>query len=267
MATLPLSAVRPPVWQLIRDAMKHFNREVTYAELKQFVWVQYPDVSDITLKCQITVCSVNHHSRIHYSENKKPRVCTGDHDFLYNTERGCVAPYDPKLHGIWEIYQDADGVLSVQLREDGKLPPAIKPRDTFPFERHLRDYLAHNLGTNAYFGAGLTVYESAEGLVGVEYPTDVGPIDILAKAPNGDFHVFELKLSRGDDAALGQILRYMGWVSQHLAGGKEVFGVIVAAGISEKLRYAVTQVPNVRLMEYEVRFSVKPIDPRSRNTP
>ncbi|MGI9068519.1 MAG: hypothetical protein ACR2HX_19200 [Pyrinomonadaceae bacterium] len=72
--------------------------------------------------------------------------------------------------------------------------------------------------------------------------------------------MFELKLGRGADAALGQILRYMGWVGRHLSGEHKVFGVVLAADISEKLRYAATQVPQVRLMEYELRFAVKPVD-------
>jgi endonuclease len=68
----------------------------------------------------------------------------------------------------------------------------------------------------------------------------------------------ELKLGRRADAALGQILRYMGWVGRHLSTNKKVFGVVFAADISEKLRYAATQVPQVRLMEYELSFAVKP---------
>jgi hypothetical protein len=51
----------------------------------------------------------------------------------------------------------------------------------------------------------------------------------------------------------------MGWVANHVANGRKVYGVILAADISEKLRYAVTQVPHVRLLEYELRFVVKPI--------
>ena len=112
--------MRPPIWQLVRNAIQHFGREVSYSEIKQFVWSEYPDVND--------------------------------------------------------------------------------------------------------------------------------------------FYVFELKLGRGGDVALGQILRYMGWVSRHLSTKHKVFGVFLAAGISEKLRYAATQVPQVRLMEYELRFAVKPAD-------
>lgn len=138
-------------------------------------------------------------------------------------------------------------------------PEAEEQGGTFALESHLRDYLARNLTNNADFGTPMSVYSSPDGRDGVEFQTDVGPIDILAKTPEGDFHVFELKLGRGADVALGQLLRYMGWVSQHLANGKKVFGVILAAEISEKLKYAGTQVPNVRLMEYDLRFAVRPI--------
>lgn len=260
--------MRPPIWQLIREAIQHFDREVTYSELKQFVWAQYPDVNSSTLTCQIIICSVNHPSRIHYPENKKSRVCTSQYDFLYHTGRGRVAPYDPERQGLWEIHQDADGALSVRISQEPITESEVTRTEadeqggTFALESHLRDYLAKNLTNNSDFGVPLTVYTSKDGRDGVEFQTDVGPIDILATTSNGDFHIFELKLGRGPDAALGQILRYMGWVSQHLANGKKVFGVVLAAEISEKLRYAASQVPNVRLMEYELRFVVRPVDPK-----
>lgn len=71
--------------------------------------------------------------------------------------------------------------------------------------------------------------------------------------------MLELKLARGPDSALGQILRYMGWVKKHLAGDRNVYGVIVASDISQKLRYAATQVPNVQLMEYELKVDLHPV--------
>ena len=57
---------------LVRDAIQHFNREVTYSELKQFVWAKVPDVHESTLTCQIVICSVNHQSRIHSRRIKNP---------------------------------------------------------------------------------------------------------------------------------------------------------------------------------------------------
>jgi RecB family endonuclease NucS len=258
-------STRPAIWQLVREAAEHFNREVSYSEIKQFVWTNYPDVNSSTLTCQIIVCSVNHPSRIHYPENKKPRLCTTQYDFLYNTGRGRVTLYDPERHGIWEIAETADARLVVRLAQEavderGSAETANDDQSgIFALESHLRDYLARNLTSIANFGVPLSVFKSDDGRDGVEFQTDVGPIDLLAITPAGDFYVFELKLGRGPDSALGQILRYMGWVANHVAKGRKVYGVILAADISEKLRYAVTQVPHVSLLEYELRFVVKPI--------
>lgn len=260
---------RPPVWQLVRSAMTHFNREVSYSELKQFIWNQYPDVNEITLNCQISVCSVNSPSRVSYTQNKKPRIANGPYDFLFNTGKGRVAPYEPSIHGQWEIVATDDGRCAVRLaREPIDAPDATPQSDddaagTFALESHLRDYLARNLPGIADIGVKLSVFKSDDDRDGVEFQTDMGPIDILALSSNGDFFVFELKLGRGPDSALGQILRYMGWVQEHLAKGKKVFGVVIAATISDKLRYAATQVPNVRLMQYELRFNVKAVGLRT----
>ncbi len=134
--------MRAPVWQLVRDAIQHFNREVTYSELKQFVWEQNPDINNSTLNCQIILCSVNHPSRIHYPENKKPRRCTSQYDFLYHTGRGRLAPYDPERHGLWEIRQATDGSLGVGIfqmtfAESGGTPTdANEQGGAFPLERH-----------------------------------------------------------------------------------------------------------------------------------
>lgn len=177
---------------------------------------------------------------------------------------GRVAPYDPDRQGLWEIAVSDDGELVVRVAQEAVAQPEATPaalddqQSSFALESHLRDYLARNLSSIADFGAPLTVYTSEDGRDGVEFQTDVGPIDILATSSTGDFYVFELKLGRGGDAALGQILRYMGWVDRHLSTKHRVFGVVLAADISEKLRYGATQVSQVRLMEYDLSFTAKP---------
>ncbi|MBK7662676.1 MAG: DUF91 domain-containing protein [Sterolibacteriaceae bacterium] len=254
--------MRPPVWQLVRDAAQQLGGELSYAAIKQHVWAKYPEVNSSTLTCQIIICSVNHPSRIHYPENKKPRICTSQYDFLFNIGRGKVTSYDPDKHGQWEIVEQ-EGALSVRLLQEATVDP-IFPAElgdeqggSFALESHLRDYLAKHLPTMDGCTEPLRLFVSEDGRDGVEFQTEVGPIDILATSNIGDLYVFELKLGRGADAALGQILRYMGWVEQHLCNGKRVFGVVVAAQISTKLRYAATQVLNVRLMEYELKVSLK----------
>lgn len=255
--------MRPPVWQLVREATQQLGGEMSYAAIKQHVWSRHPDVNSSTLTCQIITCSVNHPSRIHYPENKKPRVCTSQYDFLFNTGRGKVVQYDPEKHGQWEIAEQ-NGQLMVRAVQEAMIDATPLPETGdeqgggFAFESHLRDYLARHLPVLDGGATSLSVFVSPDGRDGVEFQTDVGPIDILATSSSGDFYVFELKLGRGPDAALGQILRYMGWVQQHLCETKKVFGVVVAADISKKLKYAASQVPHVRLMEYELKVLLKP---------
>lgn len=255
-----------PIWKIIDEITKYCNGEMTYADIKRHVWTENPDIKDMTITCQIISCSVNHHSRVHYQENKKPRVCTSEHDFLYNTGRGRVVRYDPQKHGQWEIVEK-NGELKVKLIEEGEIDTDLTLSDDeseqsglFAYENHLRDFLAKNLPTIDKGKTKLTAFVSKDGRDGVEFQTDVGPIDILAKSGSGDFYVFELKLSQGPDKALGQILRYMGWVEKNLCEkNNKVFGIIVAADISLKLRYAASQVPSVRLMEYNLQVTLEPV--------
>jgi hypothetical protein len=50
----------------------------------------------------------------------------------------------------------------------------------------------------------------------------------------------------------------MGWVKQTIGKGRDVNGVIVARSINDRLRYAVSVVPNVSLFEYKVKFDLRP---------
>src|SRR5262249_28007468 len=85
----------------------------------------------------------------------------------------------------------------------------------FALEEHLRDFLARNLDR---IEPGLRLH-AAEGQRGIEYPVDAGRIDLLAIDRTGKYVVFELKLSKGRNRALGQLLYYMGWVDKHLGNG------------------------------------------------
>jgi hypothetical protein len=133
-----------------------------------------------------------------------------------------------------------------------------EPREaSFTLEYQLRDFLAQNLNTIDVGGRKLRLYVDPSGRDGVEYPSAVGPIDVLAVDENGAFYIFELKRARSPDYALGQLARYMGWVHHTIGAQKTVYGIIVAKRISDNLRYAVSVMPNVNLFEYEVEFHLK----------
>ena len=71
--------------------------------------------------------------------------------------------------------------------------------------------------------------------------------------------VIETKVSRAYDRVVGQILRYMGWIKENLAGDVPVRGIVVASEISEDLILATSSIENIRLVEYEISFSLKPV--------
>jgi hypothetical protein len=149
--------------------------------------------------------------------------------------------------------------------DDGPAPDGESDAEAamaaFAMEGQLRDFIIANLSQIPVGGTRVSLYRDANGREGREYPTDVGQIDILAVDGSGHLYVFELKLDRGPDRALGQLARYMGWVKIHLAADQEVRGIVVARSTDEKLRYAACVIPNVTLMRYEVAFQSKEVEP------
>ena len=113
-------------------------------------------------------------------------------------------------------------------------------------ERDLRDYISKHPEKLA---KGLALFDQEHP---VEYPTEVGPIDILLKDPEGVPVVVETKKGRASDRVVGQTLRYMGWLKSQ--GHKRVRGIIVAHERDEKLDTALLVVPDVKVIYYAVRF-------------
>lgn len=133
--------------------------------------------------------------------------------------------------------------------EDDEIAPDI----AFKLESQLRDFIAQNIRNIPFDGRQLSLHEN-----GVEFPTEAGFIDILAIDDKGNYVVFELKRGRTPDHVIGQLARYMGWVKQNIGKEKEVYGIVVAKTIGDNLHYAQAAIPNVSLLEYEVKFELNP---------
>jgi hypothetical protein len=240
---------------MVKEAVVDLGGETTNVAVRDWIEKHYPGTNRATIGCQMIICTVNHDSRIHYSENSKPRTANSKYDFLYRPERGQLVLYDPQVHGQWEIVKSDSGRMIVQLA--GMLEPAADSEgESFAAEDHLRDYLVNHLDI---IEDELQLYVDDDGKDGVEYRTDVGIIDILAVDAHGGLVVIELKVSKGPDAVVGQLLRYKGWLKRHRTTNGKVRGIIVARHFSDRVRYAVADVPDIALKEYDLKIELRDV--------
>ena len=249
---------QPYVWQMVKEAVHALGSPTTNVAVRDWILKTYPGTNLSTIQCQIIVCTVNHTSRIHYPENKKPRLANAQYDFLFRPEKGKLEWYDPGKHGPWQIIEGEDSLLRIAPGATGQEVETQNDKcdHGFAAEAHLRDYLALHLTD---IEPGLQLYVQDDGTDGIEFEIEVGRIDILAVDARGTFVVIELKVNQTPDAVCGQLMRYMGWVKRHLAGGESIRGIIIGQTISDRIRYATADLPNVELREYELSLKLRTV--------
>lgn len=146
----------------------------------------------------------------------------------------------------------------------GGPPPTLIATDdlvedpaVFALEKHLEDFLVANWSSTE-LGKNFNIYAEEGEVLGQQYLTDTGPIDILAIGKDGkELLVVELKKGRASDAVVGQIQRYMGYVIDELAEeNQSVKGCIIALEDDVKLRRALRATHNIDFYKYEVSFKL-----------
>jgi len=205
----------------------------------------YPKIKEGTITAHLIRFSTNAPSRLHYNARS-------DEDLLFQLDGSHFRRYDP-ANDPAAIHSKSDAQASNQgaPTEDETPSPS-----EFAYESDLRDFLAKNL---SLIEPSLQPYQD-EGITGVEFPAGGRFIDILAVDGENNLVVVELKVSRGYDRVVGQLLRYMAWIEKnHAEPGQKVRGIIVAREISDDLRLACSRVTGVTLCEYELSVRVKKV--------
>lgn len=135
--------------------------------------------------------------------------------------------------------------------------PSIEDPSAFVMEKHLEDFLVQNW-SQTDLGKKFDIYSEDGEYIGQQYPTDTGPLDILAISKDKKhLLVVELKKGRASDAVVGQTLRYMGYVQEKLAEeGQTVLGAIIALEDDPKLRRALRMTPNIDFYRYQISFKL-----------
>lgn len=236
-----------PVRLLMHDMAAAFALQPgqTFVREQAIQWFaeHYPNVKEGTVAAHLIRLSTNARTRLQYSAR-----ADGADDLFFKI--------DSSHFRLYEKGRDPTPIsaLTPVIEETEEAP--ISASQEFAYEHDLRDYLARNLHI---LEPGLRPY-SEEGITGVEFPVGGRFIDILAVDRAGDYVVIELKVSKGYDRTVGQLMRYVNWIKLHHAEpGRKVRGMIVAQTISEDLKLACYYQPDLSLFEYKLSVAVQPV--------
>lgn len=223
----------------------HFSRQ----EILNWFQKNYPKIKRATVNAHMIVMSTNAPSRVHH--NLRPK---GADDLLFQIDRSNFRLYMKDSDPAPIYKQNKDITIAEETDNDETDDVEIHE---FAYEKDLKNFLAGNLHV---IRLSLSVYQDCD-INGVEFPVGGRYIDILAVENGQDLVVIELKVSKGYDRALGQLLRYMAWIEKNLAEtGQNVKGMIIARNISEDLQLATSRVKDVELFEYELSITLNQIE-------
>jgi restriction system protein len=159
-----------------------------------------------------------------------------------------VSKYADELESLLAGNRPATLISTDETVED----PAV-----FALEQHLEDFLVQNW-SQTELGKNYDIYQEDGELVGQQYPTDTGNIDILGISKNKkELLVVELKKGRASDSVVGQIQRYMGYVIDELAEkDQKVKGIIIALEDDLRIKRALKVANNIDFYRYRVSFNL-----------
>ncbi|BAP89834.1 putative nuclease of the RecB family [Burkholderiales bacterium GJ-E10] len=254
-----------PTRALLKDMLSDWGLKPgeTFAAQRAIDWFaqHYPKLKPGSIHAHLVQASTNDRSRLHH-----PSTNSTD-DLLFKVGSREYRRYDPEtdpapFHQATKVQIAAAGGKTVSVtEEDDDAGPAIDAALTgssqFALEKDLQRYLADNL---QLIEPGMTLFQDEE-ITGLEYPAGGGRrIDILAKDQSGGFVVLELKVEKGYDRVVGQLLRYVNWVRKELAEpGQRVRGIIVCRSMSEDLVLACAGIKDLELFEYRLQVTVSKV--------
>ena len=239
--------VRALMHDMVRDLGVQPGQLIDREQVVRWFQGKYPRVKEGTIAAHLVRLSTNARTRVHYS----PRA--GDDDLFFQIDSSHFRLYDSTQDPA-PIVKGGPSADSPAVAVTSDDTDTANGDSEFAYERDLRNYLARNLHL---LEPGLRLYED-DGVTGVEFPVGGRFIDILAIDRENNLLVLELKVSRGYDRVVGQLLRYMGWIEKHQAEpGQTVRGAIIAKEMTEDLCLACSRIAGVSLFEYELSVSLR----------
>ncbi|MDR6990456.1 endonuclease NucS domain-containing protein [Luteimonas sp. 3794] len=211
---------------------------------------RYPRLQPNSIRAHLVQAATNDPSRLHHASTK------ASDDLLFKVAPGQFRLYEPGKDPA-PIHELVDGDVAIESalhsESDAPVVEASAGSTEFLLERDLQLYLARHLEC---IEPGLRLYDQ-DDVSPLEFDAGGRRIDILATDRDGGLVAIELKVSRGYDRVIGQLLRYVNWVRHHLAApGQNVRGIIVCRTITEDLRLACASLREIELFEYQLSVQV-----------
>lgn len=268
------------------DNWRDFNKEFIPKYLKEF-----PEKSKVAAGLSSgftwTVCKGLVHGDIVICPNGQGSYFVGEIEGDYEYHQGEVLPHRrrvswyPNLLNKENMSEELQnslgsiGTVSNVSRHFAEIENLIKGKgasslvstdetvedpSTFALEKHLEDFLVENWKQTP-LSKKYDIVEEEGQLVGQQYPSDTGPIDILAISKDRrELLVVELKKGRIGDVVVGQIQRYMGYVKEEIAEKNQtVKGVIIALEDDIRLTRALAVTQNIEFYKYKVSFKLEKV--------
>ena len=195
--------------------------------------------------------NLSHRRRVQWYDKVIPRsdMSEGLRNSTGSTGTCCdITQYQPEIDTFISNVAPPHIVASSEVIED----PSV-----FALEKHLEDFLVKNW-RHTELGKKYDIFEDGGEMVGQQYPTDTGPIDILAVSKDKKtILVVELKRGQATDVVVGQIQRYMGYVKEELADkGQAVKGIIIGLEADNRLKRALVVCPDIAFYQYQISFKL-----------
>ena len=247
-----MALYKKPVKLLFRDMVNDLSLQkgdiLERDRINSWFKQKYPLIKPGTISAHLLKLSINAPSRIYYNVDQN-----GRDDLFYQIDSKKFRFYDPS--------SDPDPIYSKPKEDEitkGELKNSNEENgNEFAYEKDLQNFLSKNL---SLIESGLILYME-EDITGIEFPVGNRFIDILATDKDNNYVVIELKVSRGYDRVVGQILRYMAWIRKnHAEENQKVRGIIIAREISDDLLLACSETKNVELYEYSLSVSLNKIN-------
>jgi len=160
---------------------------------------------------------------------------------------------DKYAHEISALLGFSDVRPKIRVEAEDVEDPSV-----FALERHLEDFLVANW-EQTVLASNWKLWEEDGEVVGQQFPSDTGPIDLLAISHDeSEILVIELKKGRASDTVVGQIQRYMGYVKEALTDGSQIVkGMIIALEDDLRIQRALSVTTNIDFYRYKVSFDLE----------